>query len=249
MLARKADRLLAHTFHQAAVPGDDIGVVVHHLGTPARAQRFLGHGETNSIGNALTQGACRGLHARDMAELRVTGRDRAPLAEVLDLLKRHIGIAGQVQQRIDQHRAMARRKDEPIPIRPARGGGIEFQVVLKQDGGNIGHAHRHPGMAGIGGGNRIKGQCANGTGFVPVVRVLGAEGSNIQGFVLRWAMIGPVQANRKPPEQTPGARDLRLNSRPGGKIKHVPQRVDVKGGRISLWLWGKIRKTRCGRDS
>ena len=105
-LAGQRQRFLADAFHQAAVAGDDIGVMVNHLGPPAGAQRFLGNGKAHGIAQPLAQRARGGLNALGMAEFRMAGGDRAPLAEVADLFDGHVGIAGQVQQRIKQHRAM-----------------------------------------------------------------------------------------------------------------------------------------------
>ena len=107
VLARDADGLLADALHQAAVADNDVGVMVLHLGTPAGAQMRLCHGKANRVGDALTQGAGGGFNASHMAKLGVACGDGAPLAEVLDLVQRDVFVARQVQQRIDQHRAMA----------------------------------------------------------------------------------------------------------------------------------------------
>ena len=154
-LACKANRLLADALHQAAVAGHDIGVMVLHLGTPARAQVFFGNRKANRIGNALTQGAGGGLDTCHMAIFGMACGDRAPLAKILDLRQRHILVAGQIKQRIDQHRAMARRQNKAIPIGPTRRLGVKLQVLFKQDRSDIGHAHRHARVAGVCSGNGI----------------------------------------------------------------------------------------------
>ena len=181
LLARNADGLLADAFHQAAVARDDPGVMVLHLGAPAGAQMLFGHGKAHGIGNPLTQRAGGGFHPRNMAEFRVAGGDRAPLAEILDLVQRHILIPRQVEQRIDQHRAMARRQDETVTVRPARRLGIELQMFLEQDGRHIGHAHRHPRMPRIRGGHRVQRQGADGAGAHPVIGMAGAKRCDVQG--------------------------------------------------------------------
>ena len=38
---------------------------------------------------------------------------------------------------------------EAIAIRPGRVGGIEFEEARKQDGRDVGHAHRHARMTGL----------------------------------------------------------------------------------------------------
>ena len=74
---------------------------------------------------------------------------RAELAEILDLVERHVLVAGEIQQRIQQHRAVAGRQDEAVAVRPFRIGGVEFQELREQHGGDVGRAHRQAGMAGI----------------------------------------------------------------------------------------------------
>ena len=72
------------------------------------------------------------------------------LAAMIDDRVSRLGIAGEVERRIEQHRAMARRQHEAVAIGPARRIGIEFQELRPEDRGDIGHAHRHAGVAGIG---------------------------------------------------------------------------------------------------
>ena len=177
----QTDGFLRYALHQATVTGDDIGVVVLHAGPVTGAQHFFGNRKAHGIGQPLTQGAGGGLNPRRMAIFRVACRARAPLAEIPDLINRHVGIAGQVEQRIKQHRPMACRQDEPVPVGPMRRFGVEPQVVLKQHRGHIGHAHRHAGMAGIGRRDRIQRQSADGGGGRPMIRVGPAQCGDIQG--------------------------------------------------------------------
>ena len=76
------------------------------------------------------------------------------LAEALELLERQ-RIAGQVQQRVQQHRAVAVGQHEAIAVRPDRIGGIVLQMPAPQHLGNLGHAHRHAGVAAVGRFHRI----------------------------------------------------------------------------------------------
>ena len=100
-------------------------------------------------GDALAERAGRGLDSGGDEILRVSGGHGAELAEVLDLVERHVCIAGEIQQRIQQHRAVAGRQDEAVAVRPFRVGGVEFQELRKQHGGDVGRAHRQAGMAGF----------------------------------------------------------------------------------------------------
>ena len=54
--------------------------------------------------------------------LRMAGAGAAELAEVLDVVDRRPLVAGQVQQRVDQHRAVAGREDEAVAVGPVRVG-------------------------------------------------------------------------------------------------------------------------------
>ena len=74
----------------------------------------------------------------------------AELAEMLDLIDRHVLVAGEVEERIEQHRAVAGRQDEAVAVGPVRVFRIEFQEAREQDRGKVGAAHRQAGMARIG---------------------------------------------------------------------------------------------------
>ena len=84
------------------------------------------------------------------AALGMAGGAAAELAEALQLVERHVGIADQVQQPVEQHRAVPGRQHEAVAIGPVRRLRIEFEELREQHGRRVGHAHRHAGMAGIG---------------------------------------------------------------------------------------------------
>ena len=75
-------------------------------------------------------------------------------------------MAGQMKQRIQQHRAVTGRQHEAVAVRPRRIGRIEFQEAREQDGRNISHAHGHAGMAGLGLLDRVDGKKADGVGHL-----------------------------------------------------------------------------------
>ena len=79
-------------------------------------------------------------------------------------LDRHVRIAGQIEQRIEQHRAVAGRQHEAVAVGPARVGGIEFEELREQHRRDVGHAHRHARMAGLGFLDRVHRQEADGVG-------------------------------------------------------------------------------------
>ena len=59
-------------------------------------------------------------------------RRAAELAEVLDVVDRRPLVAGQVEQGVDQHRAVAGRQDEAVAVGPVRIGRVELQMPGEQ---------------------------------------------------------------------------------------------------------------------
>ena len=155
-------------FHQAAVADEAIGAVIHQGLAEAGGHHAFGQGHADGIGETLAERAGGGLDARVFAVFRMPGGNRVQLAEPLDVLDAHAVIAGEVQQRVQQHRAVAVRQHEAVAVRPARIGGIEFQHPAVERGGNVGHAHRHAGVAGFRGLDGIDGQRADGVGHAPL---------------------------------------------------------------------------------
>ncbi len=74
--------------------------MIDHFRAKFGAQLFFGHGKAHGIGNALPQRTGRGFDPLGMAIFRVARRDRAPLAEITDLIERHVFVTRQVQKRI-----------------------------------------------------------------------------------------------------------------------------------------------------
>ena len=57
--------------------------------------------------------------------------------------------AGQVEQRVEQHRGVAGGEHEAVAVRPDRVGGVEAQEALPERVGDRRQRHRRPGMAGV----------------------------------------------------------------------------------------------------
>ena len=151
-VAGERDRLLADAFHQVAVAGEHIGVVVDEVVAEA------------------ARSACRSAIAMPTALARPwpsgpvvvsmpaawpysgwPGGLRAELAEVLELVDRHVLVAEEIEQRIEQHRAVAGGEHEAVAVRPVRVARHRTSGMLGEEhGGDVGHAHRQAGMAGIG---------------------------------------------------------------------------------------------------
>ena len=66
-----------------------------------------------------------------MADLGVAGRAAAELAEALQLVERQV-VAGEVQEAVEQHAAVAGRKDEPVAVDPGRLGRVMFHETVPQ---------------------------------------------------------------------------------------------------------------------
>ena len=144
-------RLMRNAFHHAAVAEERVGVVRYELDAgPVELprQQLLRDRHADGVGDALPERSGRGLHAGRDAILRVPGGCRMQLAEAPELRQRQV-IAAQVQQCVQQHRAVAVRDHEAVPVRPLRIRRVVPQVTPPQHLRDFGHAHRHAGMAGI----------------------------------------------------------------------------------------------------
>jgi hypothetical protein len=83
----------------------------------ARGQVRLGDRHADGIADALAERPRRRLDALGQVALGMARREAAPLAELLDLLDRQV-VARQVQQRVEEHGAVARREDEAVAVWP-----------------------------------------------------------------------------------------------------------------------------------
>jgi hypothetical protein len=81
----------------------------------------LGDGEADRIGDALAERAGGRLDAGGEVVFGVAGGLGAELAELLDLVDRHVLVAEEIERGIEQHRAVAGRQDEAVAIRPPAG--------------------------------------------------------------------------------------------------------------------------------
>ena len=95
------------------------------------------------------------------------------LAKALQLIQRHVLDAGQVQQAVEQHRAVAVRQHEAVAIEPMRIGRVELHEILVENGRDVGHAHRRAGMAAVGVLHGVHGQRPDAVGQIPQMLVAG----------------------------------------------------------------------------
>ena len=108
-MSGKPDRLMVDAFHQAAIAGDHPGVVIDQGIAECRVQMPLGDCHADRHGEALPERTCGAFGAFELEIFRMAGAGAAELAEIADVLKRRPHIAGEVQQRIQQHRTMPGR--------------------------------------------------------------------------------------------------------------------------------------------
>ena len=128
-MAGQRNRLLGNALHQAAVAHQHIGFVINEFVAEAGGQMALGDGEAHGIGDALAQGARGGFNASGVAIFRVARRFRSQLTEIFQILERHVPVAREIEQGIDQHGAVAGGQNETIAIRPVWVAGIEVHEL------------------------------------------------------------------------------------------------------------------------
>ena len=141
-----------NAFHHAAVAQERIGEVVNDV--VARTvelcrQGLLSNRHTHGIRNALTQRTGSGFNASGVAHFRVTWSFGVQLTEIFQLFDWQI-VASEVQQAVDQHRAMAVRQHETVAVCPCRVLRVVVKEITPQDFGDVSHAHRGARVAGFG---------------------------------------------------------------------------------------------------
>ncbi len=155
--------------HQAAVAEEHVSVVVDDF-VPGLVERgreqLLGERHADGIGETLAERARRGLDAEVPVDFRVARRVRAELPETRQVIDGE-RITREVQQRIEQHRAVPVRQHETVAIGPCGVARVVPEVVRPQHLRDVGHAHRHAGVTGIGLLDRIHAQRPDGVGELP----------------------------------------------------------------------------------
>ena len=195
---REPDRLVVDAFHEAAVADDHPGAVVDQAVAELGVEVALGDRHADSHREPLPKRAGGRLDAFDQEVLRVAGARAAELAEVRDLLQRRVRVAREVEQRVDQHRAVAGAEHEPVAVGPLRLGRVELEELAPQHRGDVGHAHRHARMPRIGCLDRVHRQRPDRVGHRRVAGGIEghARGSG-QGHdsVARFPWAAPVAAS------------------------------------------------------
>ena len=120
---------MADPFHQAAVTHAHVGVVIHQRVPETGIHDPLGERHAHRVRQPLSERARGGLDPVGVAIFRMPGGLAVDLAEPLDLLDRHVLVAGQVKQRIQQHRPVAVGNQEPVAVQPMRVFHVKAQKL------------------------------------------------------------------------------------------------------------------------
>jgi len=105
-VAGETGGLMRDAFLEIAVRDDGIDAMVGHgevRGVERGGVKFLRDGEADRIARALAERSSGDFDALGFVALRMAGSEAAPLAEILELVERHLLEAGEMQERINQH--------------------------------------------------------------------------------------------------------------------------------------------------
>ena len=130
------------------------------LAIEPRREDLLGNRHPDGIRQSLSERTGRRLDPGRITILGVPRRTGLPLAEVPQGLHRHV-VDRQMQQRVEQHRAVAVRQYKPVTIRPFGIGRVVAQIVAPEDLGNIGHPHWGAGVTRPGLLDCVHAECAD----------------------------------------------------------------------------------------
>ena len=147
--------------------------MIDNVAAELGCQHALGERHADRICQPLAERPGRRLDAGRVTALGMAGGAAAELPEMLDLVERHVGIAGQVEQPVKQHRTVPVRQYKAVAVRPVGGVRVKSQVFCKQHCGDVGHPHRHAGMPGVGFFDGVHRQCPQCVGHVTEFRVPG----------------------------------------------------------------------------
>ena len=266
LVAGERGRFARHALHHVAVAAYRVNVVVEDreirpvemLRQPAPGDRHA-----DAVAAALAERAGRRLDARGQVIFRMAGAFAAELAEPLDVVERDRGLAetlvfgidglhaGEMQERVEQHRGMAVGQHEAVAIGPDRIVRIEAQKMLPERVGHRRQRHRRAGMAGIGLLHGVHRQGADGVDAELVDRCVG----NAKSFPgrkacdrVRWhLMYGKRPAESRPPRVNRNTRlevpspDLHYTFRGLIARSQRQQCISDEEPRVRLW---RVRRSR-----
>ena len=180
---------MRNAFHQAAIACEHPGEVIDDRVTVAiefRGQQFFRKRHTHGIGEPLAQRAGGGFDARGDAHLGMTRCTRMKLTEIAQLADREI-VAGEMEERIEQHGAVPVREHKAVTVGPARVGGVVREHARPQRHRNFSHAHRHARVARVGLLHSIHGERTDRCGHARRQRPGGDSGWCCSDWIARFA--------------------------------------------------------------
>ena len=145
-------RLGRHALLHVPVAGDHVGPVVDDVVAGAvelGGEPPLGDRHPHRVAEALAERAGGRLDPGRQAVLGVARRDRAPLAERLEVVEADV-VPGQVQERVQQHRRVTRRQHEAVAVGPVRVGRRVAEVARPHRIGHRRGAHGRARVPGVG---------------------------------------------------------------------------------------------------
>ena len=154
-------RFSGDSLHQIAVRADAVHVVVDQAVADSRREHLLRERNPDRVRDALPERPRRRFDSRRVAKFRVTGSFRVQLPELLQVVDGDVE-AGQVQERVEQHRPMPGAQHEPVTVRPAGILRVEAQMTGPQHVCHRRGAHRHAGVPAVGVFHGVHGQKTDG---------------------------------------------------------------------------------------
>ena len=163
-MSREGCRFGGDAFHHVAVGHNRIRKMIDNrmFGTiVARGKIRFGNRHADAIRKTLTERTRRHIHTRRESVFGMPGRERIPLTKIFDFLQRQI-ITRQMQQGIQQHRAMSTGQNKTVTVKPFWIRGIVFEKTRPQHIRHRRRAERQTGMSAVGFLNRIHRKRADG---------------------------------------------------------------------------------------
>ena len=142
-------RLARDTFHQVAIAANAEDAMIEQPRIVALEACFempRRHRHPNPVAEALAERAGGGLDAVGHAVLGMSGRFASELAKLLDVVERKV-VAGEIEQAVEEHRAVAGRQHETIAAEPLRISRVVAHEPREEQIADRRHRHRHSAMA------------------------------------------------------------------------------------------------------
>ena len=229
-------------FHQAAVAEEHPRTVVHDrvpVAVEARREHPLRDGHPDGVREPLPERSGGGLDPWRVAVLGVARGHGTELAEAPDLRHRQ-GVAAQVEEGVEEHRAVPVREHEAVPVRPlgiggGRGGGGRSTALRRcppspsaSRGGQTSRAAPRPWPAR---GSRWRGLCVKASRGSLVHSGRAAQGGIMPADgVPVPAGAAAAAGGARPERRAPKGRRAFLPGRPAILAERMPRRNSPSEG-------------------